>query len=86
MKFVKGLTVLVSGSYDDSIKIWDKDPVDNEWIIITSIVEHSNIVWSLDINNNCEFMFSVSEDRTIRLWDIRVIRDIIDNKDSNNDE
>jgi len=86
VKFVKGLTVLVSGSYDDSIKIWDKDPVDNEWIIITSIVEHSNIVWSLDINNNCEFMFSVSEDRTIRLWDIRVIRDIIDNKDSNNDE
>lgn len=60
IKFIDDSNILVSASYDDTIKIWDKDPSDNEWIIISTISDHENIVWSLDIDSKGSFMFSVS--------------------------
>ena len=61
VKWVEDSDVLVSCSYDDTIKIWDRDMDDDEWITVTTIVAHESTVWALDFNSPLSsFFFMVS--------------------------
>jgi WD40 repeat protein len=56
---------LVSGSYDDTIRIWEGD--DDDYICKDVLEGHKSIVWWVQIVNTS--LFSVSEDSTVIQWE-----------------
>lgn len=60
--------LLVTGSYDYNIKIWDRSRItDSNQRLIKTLKGHNNLVDYLDFNDN--FLFSASNDNTIKVWD-----------------
>ena len=57
---------LVSGSYDQSIKLWDMQTGG----VVKTFHGHTGHVCSVSISANSSMIASGSDDRTIRLWDI----------------
>ena len=55
---------LASGSYDDTIKIWNT----SNWSEITTLTGHSDDVISVDFSENNEWLASGSWDDTIKIW------------------
>lgn len=62
--------LLASCSYDDSIKIWQTPPGDNDdWKLNYSINDHSSTVWSIDFSSDGKYMLSCSDDLSIGLYE-----------------
>jgi WD40 repeat protein len=59
-------TSLVSGSYDNTVKLWDVQTGG----VIKTFHGHTRYVYSVSISFNYTTIASGSEDRTVRLWDI----------------
>ena len=63
-----GKTYIISGSYDQTIKIWD---VENDYALIKTLTDHTNWVLSLTTFKSSDgktFIVSGSNDKTIRIW------------------
>ena len=62
--------VLVSCSYDDSIKVWVD--CDGEWECAQTLagpgLGHSSTVWCIAFNKDGSQMVSCSDDQTLRIW------------------
>lgn len=65
--------LLVSASYDDAIKLWVES--DDEWVCGQTLagpgVGHESTVWDVAFDTAGERMASVSDDRTLRVWECR---------------
>ena len=62
-------TILVSGSGDDTIKVWDLSDLSTEKPLKT-LKGHSAPVYSVAISENNQIIVSGSEDKTIKVWDL----------------
>ena len=58
---------LVSGSYDETVKLWDVQTGG----VIKTFCGHTHYVVSVSISLDCTTIASGSKDRTIRLWDVQ---------------
>jgi WD40 repeat protein len=62
--------VLVSCSYDDSIKVWIDS--DGEWECAQTLagpgLGHSSTVWGIAFDREGRQMVSCSDDQTLRVW------------------
>ncbi|KAG2035526.1 WD40-repeat-containing domain protein [Suillus americanus] len=58
--------MLVSGSYDCSIRTWDT----TKWEQIAVLDEHTDFVFTIAISPNGRILASPSRDRTVRLWNL----------------
>ena len=62
--------VLVSCSYDDSIKVWVD--CDGEWECAQTLagpgLGHSSTVWGVAFSRDGSHMVSCSDDQTLRVW------------------
>ena len=62
--------VLVSCSYDDSIKVWVED--DGEWECAQTLagpgLGHSSTVWGVSFDASGQRMVSCSDDLTLKIW------------------
>ena len=62
--------VLISCSYDDSIKVWVD--CDGEWECAQTLagpgLGHSSTVWGIAFNKDGSQMVSCSDDHTLRVW------------------
>ncbi|CAD8085149.1 unnamed protein product [Paramecium primaurelia] len=54
--------LIVSGSYDKTIKFWQKQ---NEWLCSQTITDHTNIIWGLSQNEQQNRVISCGEDKLI---------------------
>ena len=72
-------TLLVSGSYDKTVKLWDVQTGG----VINTFNGHTDCVVSVSISAACTMIVSGSLDKTIRLWDIQMKEcyHVIDQKD-----
>ena len=64
--------MLVSGSKDNLVKIWDPKSGTN----ISTIHAHKNTVVKVDINRNGNWLLTASRDQMIKLFDIRTMKEI----------
>ena len=60
-------TMLVSGSGDRTIKLWDMQTGG----VVKTFQGHASGVYSVSISSNCATIVSGSQDRTLCLWDIQ---------------
>ena len=61
-------TLLVSGSRDDTVKLWDVQTGG----VIKTFRGHTDCVLSVAISADCTMIISGSSDKTIHLWDIQI--------------
>jgi len=59
-------SLLVSGSDDETVKLWDMQTG-----VVKTFYGHTHWVRSVSISSDCTRIASGSDDRTIRLWDIQ---------------
>jgi polyadenylation factor subunit 2 len=64
--------MLVSGSKDNLIKIWDAKSASN----IATLHGHKNTVSDVTWNQNGNWLLSCSRDQLIKLYDIRTMREL----------
>ena len=62
---IKNPPLFASGSYDDTIKIWD--PVTGA--CVSTLKGHGNTVWSVAWSPDMARLASGSDDHTIKIWD-----------------
>jgi len=60
-------TLLVSGSEDKTVKLWDVQTGG----VIKTFDDHTDEVWSVSISADYTTIASGSDDKTLRLWDIQ---------------
>jgi len=60
-------TQIVSGGYDDTIRVWDFNGT--SWTNTHTLTGHTNVVRSVSFNGDGTQILSCSIDGTIRLWD-----------------
>ena len=65
--FSSDSSVLVSGSDDQTVRIWDV----NTGALTTSLYGHTSRVWSVAVSPDDKVIASGSEDNTIRLWRVQ---------------
>lgn len=58
--------ILVSCSYDESIKFFHKN--DDHWECFQSLMKHFSTVWSVDFSSSGEYLASCSDNRVVRVW------------------
>ena len=58
--------VLVSASYDDTVRTWEAD--EDDWSPAQIIDSHSSTVWSFAMDESGHRMATASDDTTIRFW------------------
>eukprot|EP00057_Strongylocentrotus_purpuratus_P006352 XP_011660826.1 PREDICTED: NACHT and WD repeat domain-containing protein 1-like [Strongylocentrotus purpuratus] len=60
-------SILVSGSKDDSLKVWDLDPKDGRSPLITTLKGHSS--WISDVTGTKKrVIYSASNDKSAKMW------------------
>jgi cytosolic iron-sulfur protein assembly protein CIAO1 len=57
---------LVSGSYDDTLKIWEED--DDDWFCAHTLRGHTSTVWSVAFEQAGKRLVSCSDDQTAIVW------------------
>ena len=67
LAFLPDGTSLISGSFDQTIKLWDMQTGG----VVRSFQGHTGPVYSISISPNCTTIVSGSHDKTIHLWDIQ---------------
>ena len=67
LTFLLDGTSLVSGSYDETLKLWDVQTGG----VVRTFKGHANFVCSVSVSPSQTTIASGSEDNTIRLWDIQ---------------
>ena len=67
LTFSQDGTMLVSGSYDTTIKLWDMQTGG----VVKTFQGHTKHVTAVSISPNCTTIASGSVDNTVRLWDIQ---------------
>jgi WD40 repeat protein len=60
--------VLGSASYDDSIRLWTSDPMEDDWFATAALHGHDSTVWSLDFDLHGNYLISVSDDCSMVIW------------------
>ena len=63
-----GGEVLVSASYDDTIKLWVDDGDGDDWRCAQTLTGHSSTVWCIDFDFAGERMCSSGDDANLRIW------------------
>ncbi|OMJ28161.1 putative cytosolic iron-sulfur protein assembly protein CIAO1 [Smittium culicis] len=58
--------ILVSCSYDDTIRIWRES--EDDWYSSAVLSGHSSTVWAVDFDPTGNYIASCSEDLTIKIW------------------
>jgi len=58
--------VLVSASYDDTVRTWEAD--EDDWSPAQILDAHTSTVWAFSFNQSGEWMATAGDDATIRLW------------------
>ncbi|XP_015911178.2 probable cytosolic iron-sulfur protein assembly protein CIAO1 homolog [Parasteatoda tepidariorum] len=58
--------LLVSTSYDDTIKFYKEDS--DDWSVINTLTSHSSTVWSACFNSVGNALATCSDDKTIKIW------------------
>lgn len=58
--------ILVSCSYDDTVKLFHKDG--DDWNCFQTLTTHSSTVWSADFSESGQYLVTSSDDRTVRVW------------------
>ncbi|KAH7889920.1 WD40-repeat-containing domain protein [Phlebopus sp. FC_14] len=66
-------TILVTGSWDKTIRVWDTDSKD----LICTTAAHDDFVKSLFVISSAKLLVSSSSDKTIRFWDLT---DVVERK------
>jgi hypothetical protein len=67
LSFSSDGTLLVSGSHDKTLKLWDVQTGG----VVKTFYGHNNNIYSISISCNCTTIASGSQDNTIHLWDIQ---------------
>jgi WD40 repeat protein len=64
--------LLASASYDDTIRLWCRDPTIQDWVCISTLTGHSNTVWDCKFihnpNTGQDLLISCSQDLTMNVW------------------
>ena len=89
-QFGDGDDILLSASYDDTIKVWAEE--DGEWYCALTLTNvHSSTIWSIALSSSGVRMFSASADCSLGIWKFytinekrQMIKDKQNNKNSNN--
>ncbi|MCL7022068.1 hypothetical protein MKW94_008704 [Papaver nudicaule] len=68
------LDMLVTCSYDNTIKVWAEEDDDSEnWHCVQTLNEasngHSSTVWALSFNSTGDRMVTCSDDLTLKIWE-----------------
>jgi WD40 repeat protein len=69
--FVKNGQILVTGSLDGSIKLWDL----NKGELLVTFKEHSGSVRGLAVLPDGNTLLSASDDKTVKLWDLTTFKE-----------
>jgi hypothetical protein len=56
----------LSGSYDDTLRLWDVNTGD----CLRTFEGHTNAVTSVNLSGDGRYVLSGSDDKTLRLWDV----------------
>ncbi|KAJ9464037.1 putative cytosolic iron-sulfur protein assembly protein Ciao1 [Diplonema papillatum] len=68
--------LLVSCSYDDTIKVWQEDPGEkDEWTCTQTLKGHTSTVWQACFSKDGSFMASCSDDCTVIVWRLAAGKD-----------
>lgn len=59
--------ILMSCSYDSTIKLW-KDNDDDDWHCIQTLNGHTSTVWCCDFNRDGKMIVSCGDDNSVRIW------------------
>eukprot|EP01025_Chloroclados_australasicus_P051334 TRINITY_DN5971_c0_g1_i11.p2 TRINITY_DN5971_c0_g1~~TRINITY_DN5971_c0_g1_i11.p2 ORF type:complete len:340 (-),score=29.80 TRINITY_DN5971_c0_g1_i11:1248-2267(-) len=72
MELEGGVQTLFTGSYDNTIKVWQEDVNGEDWECKQTLDSlsggHSSTVWDLAFQSNPLRMVSCSDDQTIKIW------------------
>jgi WD40 repeat protein len=60
--------ILASASYDDTIHIYTDDGGADDWSSVCTLKGHASTVWAIAFSPNGEYLASVSDDLTVRIW------------------
>jgi len=60
--------ILVSVSYDDTIKFHQNDPNDGDWTCTETLTGHDSTVWGVDFDATGNRIATCSADRTVKIW------------------
>lgn len=60
-------SVLLSASYDDTMKVWKDD--NDDWYCAETLQAHTSTVWGLTFNGSGDKIISCSDDRSILEWE-----------------
>jgi len=67
VKFHHRLPILLSCSYDDTIKVWSSDG--DDWRCNATLIGHSATVWGLTLALNAPRIISCSGDNSLIMWE-----------------
>lgn len=58
--------ILVSGSQDKTVKVWDV----RRCVLVSNLTGHQAAVFCLDMTKDGKYVFSASADHTVRIWNL----------------
>ncbi|CAK69835.1 unnamed protein product (macronuclear) [Paramecium tetraurelia] len=67
LNFMKRCNSIISGSCDQSIKIWNRNQ-QSEWHCQQTLQGHTSFIYCLILNQNQDLIISGSDDKTIKFW------------------
>jgi WD40 repeat protein len=65
--------ILVSASYDDTIRIW-KDDAHDDWYCVSTLTGHQSTVWAIDFDRDGKNLGAVFINHFIRILKFTCVR------------
>ena len=72
VRFHPSEDVLLSASYDDTIKVWREDDGGGDWYCAQTLTGHASTVWGLAFDATGRRFVSCSDDLTVAVWSLPV--------------